>query len=266
MCMHMQTVAIIGSLRLAWPPAVESTFNWFGLAAFQLPAVKPECLIDAGEMGMFFLMSASKLGLLVSMHLLLIGLRAGFTLLKRPGKADRVFVLHSFLYVLSYVFSVNLCLQVNFSYIGGDDENIIAGAFVLIALNATIIFEQWCTLRMLRLQRGELKEGASPRKDALARRVVWGQSCAALLVTAAAAAAHAKVRPFKYGFQNSLETGLFASDDLLGGAHEAGLFYGGGTLLGWQILGVLVITAWTALITALFIDSLLEVHFFITTQ
>ena len=103
MCMHMQTVAIIGSLRLAWPPAVESTFNWFGLAAFQLPAVKPECLIGAGEKGMFFLMSASKLGLLVSMHLLLIGLRAGFTLLKRPGKADRVFVLHSFLYVLSYV-------------------------------------------------------------------------------------------------------------------------------------------------------------------
>ena len=111
MCMHMQTVAIIGSLRLAWPPAVESTFNWFGLAAFQLPAVKPECLINAGEMGMFFLMSAAKLGLLVSMHLLLIGLRLIFTLLKRPGKADRVFVLHSFLYVLSYVFSVNLCLQ-----------------------------------------------------------------------------------------------------------------------------------------------------------
>ena len=41
---------------------------------------------------------------------------------------------------------------------------------------------------------------------------MWGQACAAMLVTAAAAAAHAKVRPFKYGFQNSLETGLFASD------------------------------------------------------
>ena len=48
--------------------------------------------------------------------------------------------------------------------------------------------------------------------EAADRAVVWGQSCAALLVTAAAAAAHAKVRPFKYGFQNSLETGLFASD------------------------------------------------------
>ena len=60
---------------------------------------------------MFYLMSAAKLCLLVGMHLLLVGLRAAFRLLGRADRADRVFVLHSFLYVLSYVFSVNLCLQ-----------------------------------------------------------------------------------------------------------------------------------------------------------
>merc|ERR1719240_177629 len=58
------------------------------------------------------------------------------------------------------------------------------------------------------------------------------------------------------GIWGVIATGLFASDDLLGGAHEAGLFYGGGLLLGWQLAGVLVITVWTAGVTAAFMYPL----------
>lgn len=50
------------------------------------------------------------------------------------------------------------------------------------------------------------------------------------------------------GIWGLLATGLFASDDLT--AHAPGLFYGGGKMLGWQVVGILVITGWTAVITA----------------
>ena len=49
MCMHMQTVAIISSLRLAWPPSVEETASFISLGALQLEAMKPECLVDSAE-------------------------------------------------------------------------------------------------------------------------------------------------------------------------------------------------------------------------
>merc|ERR1711990_1238557 len=50
------------------------------------------------------------------------------------------------------------------------------------------------------------------------------------------------------GIWGLLATGLFVSDDLT--AHAPGLFYGGGRLLGWQIVGIIIITLWTAVITA----------------
>jgi Amt family ammonium transporter len=49
---------------------------------------------------------------------------------------------------------------------------------------------------------------------------------------------------FFCGIWGVLATGLFGSDALMGD-HEAGLFYGGG-LIGWQLCGVVSITAWTA--------------------
>lgn len=63
------------------------------------------------------------------------------------------------------------------------------------------------------------------------------------------------------GMWGLIATGLFASDKLLAG-HAAGLFYGGGDghsagmLLGWQIVGIVTITLWTASLTALIIFPL----------
>merc|ERR1711990_487377 len=56
------------------------------------------------------------------------------------------------------------------------------------------------------------------------------------------------------GIWGLLATGLFVSDDLT--THAPGLFYGGGRLLGWQVAGILAITGWTAVITALCLGPL----------
>lgn len=53
---------------------------------------------------------------------------------------------------------------------------------------------------------------------------------------------------FFCGIWGLLATGLFASDDLT--SHAPGLFYGGGKMLGWQVVGILIITGWTGVITA----------------
>ena len=53
-----------------------------------------------------------------------------------------------------------------------------------------------------------------------------------------------------------LATGLFVDDVLLpvnadGSKHDAGLFYDGSAMIGWQLIGILVITVWTAAISIL---------------
>merc|ERR1712093_607456 len=56
---------------------------------------------------------------------------------------------------------------------------------------------------------------------------------------------------FFCGMWGVLATGLFAAKDL-NGTHEYGLLHGGGGhLLGWQLIGIICITAWTGGITAL---------------
>ena len=43
--MHVQTVAVISSIRLNWPPSVSVGFRFFNLATFKLTAVRPECFL-----------------------------------------------------------------------------------------------------------------------------------------------------------------------------------------------------------------------------
>eukprot|EP00658_Telonema_sp_P-2_P041069 TRINITY_DN29373_c0_g1_i1.p1 TRINITY_DN29373_c0_g1~~TRINITY_DN29373_c0_g1_i1.p1 ORF type:complete len:536 (-),score=147.96 TRINITY_DN29373_c0_g1_i1:289-1896(-) len=47
------------------------------------------------------------------------------------------------------------------------------------------------------------------------------------------------------GMWGVFSTGLLVSDDLAG-SHDAGLFYDGSALIGWQICGIVAITAWSA--------------------
>ena len=58
------------------------------------------------------------------------------------------------------------------------------------------------------------------------------------------------------GIWGVLATGLFVDDALLpvnadGSKHDAGLFYDGSAMIGWQLIGILVITVWTAAISIL---------------
>lgn len=58
------------------------------------------------------------------------------------------------------------------------------------------------------------------------------------------------------GVWGVLATGLFASPRIMDKTltdHESGLFYGGSTLLGWQIAGIVAISAWTAAVTLVFL-------------
>jgi len=61
------------------------------------------------------------------------------------------------------------------------------------------------------------------------------------------------------GLWGVLATGLFVSDDIITDGHDAGLFYDGSGLIGWQICGIIAISAWTAVFTALACVVLLKV-------
>jgi len=65
---------------------------------------------------------------------------------------------------------------------------------------------------------------------------------------------------FFCGIWGLIATGLFMDERLAGtGGHKYGCFMGDdGTLLGWQLCGIIVITLWTAVLTAVF---LLPLHF-----
>lgn len=53
---------------------------------------------------------------------------------------------------------------------------------------------------------------------------------------------------FFCGVWGLLATGFFAKPELGGmSTHEEGVFYGGGKLLGWQIMGIVFITGWSAI-------------------
>lgn len=67
---------------------------------------------------------------------------------------------------------------------------------------------------------------------------------------------------FFCGVWGLIATGLFAKPELGGMAtHTDGLFYGGGKLLGWQVLGTLMITAWSVLWSGLFFGLLSKCDF-----
>jgi Amt family ammonium transporter len=67
---------------------------------------------------------------------------------------------------------------------------------------------------------------------------------------------------FFCGVWGLIATGLFAKPELGGMAtHTDGLFYGGGKLLGWQVLGTLVITAWSVMWSGLFFGLLSKCDF-----
>jgi len=52
------------------------------------------------------------------------------------------------------------------------------------------------------------------------------------------------------GIWGVLATGLLIDPDLCG-THDAGLFYDGSGLIGWQLIGIVAITAWTGALSAL---------------
>jgi Amt family ammonium transporter len=64
------------------------------------------------------------------------------------------------------------------------------------------------------------------------------------------------------GIWGVLATGLFASDRVMAltlTGHDAGVFYGGGVMFGWQIAGIVAITAWTSVVTLAFLAPM---HYF----
>ena len=63
------------------------------------------------------------------------------------------------------------------------------------------------------------------------------------------------------GMWGVVATGLLVDDELMGtntdgSKHDAGLFYDGSALLGWQLIGIVAIVAWTASISFIIFGTL----------
>ena len=61
---HLQTVSIIGTLKLAWPPTVEEITQFAGLDFIALGALRPECTLQLGD-GFFYYYQIFRLVLLL---------------------------------------------------------------------------------------------------------------------------------------------------------------------------------------------------------
>lgn len=59
---HMQTVGVIGKLRLAWPPTAKVVMEWVIIDGLNLDGARPECIWrgDGGDAPMFFIGSVLK--------------------------------------------------------------------------------------------------------------------------------------------------------------------------------------------------------------
>jgi len=52
---HLQTLSIIGTLKLAWPPSVETLTSFATVDFLSLGAIRPECALQLGENAFYYL-------------------------------------------------------------------------------------------------------------------------------------------------------------------------------------------------------------------
>ena len=57
---HLQTLAILGNLRLSWPPAVEATTDILSLSLALASFLRPECFVDSSRA--FVILSTAQVG------------------------------------------------------------------------------------------------------------------------------------------------------------------------------------------------------------
>ena len=84
---HLQTLTIVGNLKLAWPPSTKKALSLLVVNGLQLEAARPECVAaqlkgeDEGdlEIPLFYLMSAAKVALPLVVLLLLFFVRRALT-------------------------------------------------------------------------------------------------------------------------------------------------------------------------------------------
>ena len=126
----------MSALRLHWPPTVAQGLQIINLASFQFAAINPECLVadsDGTGISLYELVSLLKSGVVLGLHVLLLVLRAAYTSAaraaagseqngsravgtqesvrdRRTRRSDNIFLIGSFLYVLTFVMSVKMSL------------------------------------------------------------------------------------------------------------------------------------------------------------
>lgn len=92
---HMQTVGILGKLRLAWPPSAKAAMDWIIIDGVNLDGAKPECIFQKGEGGtdvdlpMFFIVSITKICLPLIMLLAVGFVRSALYFLWKKGVLKR---------------------------------------------------------------------------------------------------------------------------------------------------------------------------------
>ena len=82
---HLQTVSIIGTLQLAWPPSIEVLTEIASIDFLSLGAIRPECSIRIGE-NSFYVFTFFRIGLLM---LLVLGVSGLQSALKACSPANR---------------------------------------------------------------------------------------------------------------------------------------------------------------------------------
>jgi hypothetical protein len=141
---HLQTLAIVGNLRLSWPPAVEATTDLLSLSLAHASFLRPECYIDSSKS--FIILSTVQVDTVLVTLLLTTALYAvpsRFSWGPRGLMRGRSFFVQTI--IVSFTFSSSWRLALNlFLY---NSAGIDAKVGAPLALNATaMVATQLCLI------------------------------------------------------------------------------------------------------------------------
>ena len=138
---HLQTLSIVGNLKLHWPPAVHTLMASFSFNMFEmLSAIRPECLLVDVNVSSFYFFNIVTAG---SVLLLLLALVAASQLAAACGKtgsADAIEIAASVIFSAQLTVAWRVCHQLILTMYGGGGLGTVGGmlAFTLLGVQVMI--------------------------------------------------------------------------------------------------------------------------------
>ena len=161
---HVQTLSIIGSLSVAWPPSAQVAFSGLDLFVGDMASLQAECLIS-GDGKMYYYKAMATLGGLLFCPVMFILLRVAFLVKRRHKQGDMVFFVGTIFFKLTLITSTHTAIKTVLGHCVGAvayvftgvgeylDVLLLAMASVLVANYILTGIEQYGNVQHLRKMR-----------------------------------------------------------------------------------------------------------------